>query len=70
MYLQIAHLAVHASDNKDPLEVRDVKEINLKFGHIKNIKRRKFAGVKDYFLIYKFCMIIINYCDCNYLLNF
>ncbi|XP_033227923.1 arylsulfatase B-like [Belonocnema kinseyi] len=45
LYLQIAHLAVHASDNKDPLEVRDVKEINLKFGHIKNIKRRKYAGM-------------------------
>ena len=55
LYLQIAHLAPHASDNEDPLEVRDVNEMNLNFGHIKDIKRRKFAG------LFIFCIISINY---------
>ncbi|XP_033208875.1 arylsulfatase B-like [Belonocnema kinseyi] len=45
LFLEIAHLAPHCSDAVDPLEVRDLKEIDSKFGYIQNPKRRKFAGM-------------------------
>ncbi|XP_076645885.1 arylsulfatase B [Halictus rubicundus] len=45
LYLQLSHAAVHSSDSKDVMEVRDVKEVNASLGYIKDFKRRKFAGV-------------------------
>lgn len=47
LYLQIAHLATHASglDNGEELQVKDMKKVNETFGYIKNINRRKLAGV-------------------------
>ncbi|XP_034948970.1 arylsulfatase B-like [Chelonus insularis] len=45
LYLQISHLAPHCSDLEDPLEVRDMKEVNRTFGHISDISRRKYAGM-------------------------
>lgn len=47
LYLQIAHLAMHASglDNGEELQVKDMKKVNETFGYIKNINRRKLAGV-------------------------
>nr|XP_050856383.1 arylsulfatase B-like isoform X3 [Vespula vulgaris] len=47
LYLQIAHLACHASglSNNDELQVPDMEKVNTDFGYIKDIKRRKFAGV-------------------------
>ncbi|XP_015182415.1 PREDICTED: arylsulfatase B-like [Polistes dominula] len=47
LYLQIAHLAMHASglDNGEELQVKDMKKVNDTFGYIKDINRRKLAGV-------------------------
>ncbi|CAK9822218.1 Arylsulfatase B [Anthophora retusa] len=45
LYLQLSHLAAHASDSKDVMEVRDMKEMNATLGYIKDFNRRKLAGV-------------------------
>ncbi|XP_034950888.1 arylsulfatase B-like isoform X2 [Chelonus insularis] len=45
LYLQISHLAPHSSDQRHPLEVRDMKEVNRTFGHISDISRRQYAGM-------------------------
>ncbi|KOC62042.1 Arylsulfatase B [Habropoda laboriosa] len=45
LYLQLSHLAPHASDSKDVMEVRDMKELNATLGYIEDFNRRKFAGV-------------------------
>ncbi|XP_047354134.1 arylsulfatase B-like [Vespa velutina] len=47
LYLQIAHLACHSSglDNGDELQVPDLNKVNTDFGYIKDMNRRKFAGV-------------------------
>ncbi|XP_076378806.1 arylsulfatase B [Megalopta genalis] len=45
LYLQLSHVAVHSSDSKDVMEVRDMKEVNASLGYIKDFNRRKFAGV-------------------------
>ena len=44
LFLEIAHLAPHCSDAADPLEVRDLNEVNSTFGYVENLKRRKFIG--------------------------
>lgn len=44
LYLQLAHLAVHASDSKEVMEVRDMEEVNATLGYIEDFNRRKFAG--------------------------
>lgn len=45
MYLQLSHLAPHASDAEEVMEVRDWKETNDTFGYIKDLNRRKYASV-------------------------
>ncbi|XP_043521229.1 arylsulfatase B-like, partial [Frieseomelitta varia] len=45
LYLQLSHLAAHASDAKAVMEVRDEKETNATLGYIDDFNRRKFAGV-------------------------
>ncbi|XP_046466733.1 arylsulfatase B [Neodiprion pinetum] len=45
LYLQIAHLAPHSGEPEEPLEVWNVTEVNLTLGYIKDINRRKFAGM-------------------------
>uniref|UniRef100_A0ABD2XNR8 Sulfatase N-terminal domain-containing protein n=2 Tax=Trichogramma kaykai TaxID=54128 RepID=A0ABD2XNR8_9HYME len=45
LFLEIAHLAGHASEAEESLEVRDMAEVNATFGHIKDIKRRRYAGM-------------------------
>lgn len=46
MYLQLAHLAPHSSNNEDGvlMEVRDWKETNTTLGYIKDLNRRKYAS--------------------------
>lgn len=45
LFLEVSHLAIHASDNEvEPLEVRDMAEVNATFAHIKDVRRRKCAG--------------------------
>ena len=60
LYLQIAHLAPHSSDNKDPLEVRDINEMNFHFGHIRDIKRRKYAGEISLFLTVVYQIVTVT----------
>ncbi|XP_076623890.1 arylsulfatase B [Colletes latitarsis] len=45
LYLQLAHVAVHSSDSKDVMEVRDTGEVNSTLRHIEDFDRRKFGGV-------------------------
>ncbi|XP_046733770.1 arylsulfatase B-like [Diprion similis] len=45
LYLQVAHLAAHSGEPDDPLEVWNMTEVNLTLGYIKDINRRKFAGM-------------------------
>ncbi|CAD1471204.1 unnamed protein product, partial [Heterotrigona itama] len=45
LYLQLSHLAAHASDAKAVMEVRDEGETNATLGYIDDFNRRKFAGV-------------------------
>ncbi|XP_015431893.1 PREDICTED: arylsulfatase B-like [Dufourea novaeangliae] len=45
LYLQLSHVAVHSSDSKDVMEVRDKEEVNSTLGYIEDFSRRKFAGV-------------------------
>ncbi|XP_012055336.1 PREDICTED: arylsulfatase B-like [Atta cephalotes] len=45
MYLQLAHLASHASNAEEIMEVYDWKETNATLGYIQDINRRKFASV-------------------------
>ncbi|XP_031833935.1 arylsulfatase B isoform X2 [Nomia melanderi] len=45
LYLQLSHVAVHSSDSKDVMEVRDANEVNRTLGYIEDFDRRKFAGV-------------------------
>ncbi|KAL7303858.1 hypothetical protein TKK_0003980 [Trichogramma kaykai] len=45
LFLEIAHLAGHASIKDDPLEVRDRAQVDAEFGHIENAERRKYAGM-------------------------
>ncbi|KAF7992279.1 hypothetical protein HCN44_001604 [Aphidius gifuensis] len=45
LYLQISHLAPHASDAVETLETRDINSVNKEFGYIRDSKRRKFAGM-------------------------
>ena len=44
LYLQLSHLAAHASDAKTVMEVRDERETNATLGYIEDFNRRKFAG--------------------------
>ena len=48
LYLHLAHLAGHASESDDSLEVRNVTNVNLEFGYIRDDKRRRFAGINKY----------------------
>ncbi|XP_014214434.1 arylsulfatase B-like [Copidosoma floridanum] len=45
LFLQISHLAVHASEAEDPLEVRNSTEVNTTFSYITDTNRRKYAGM-------------------------
>ncbi|KAJ8680582.1 hypothetical protein QAD02_016369 [Eretmocerus hayati] len=45
LFLEIAHLAVHASDGEETLEVRNLDEVRSSFPHIKNPGRQKYAGM-------------------------
>ncbi|XP_033228772.1 arylsulfatase J-like isoform X2 [Belonocnema kinseyi] len=45
LFLEIAHLAPHSGGLIDPLQVRDLKEVNKTLGYIKDFNRRKFAGM-------------------------
>ncbi|CAB0034749.1 unnamed protein product [Trichogramma brassicae] len=45
LFLEIAHLAGHASIKDDPLEVRDRAKVDAEFGHIESADRRKYAGM-------------------------
>lgn len=45
LFLEIAHLAPHCSNAVDPLEVRNLSQLNSTFGYIKNFNRRKYAGM-------------------------
>ncbi|KYM99142.1 Arylsulfatase B, partial [Cyphomyrmex costatus] len=45
MYLQLAHLASHASDAEEIMEVYDWEETNATLGYIQDLNRRKFASV-------------------------
>ncbi|XP_048514445.1 arylsulfatase B-like [Athalia rosae] len=45
LYLQIAHLAPHMGEPEDRVEVHDINEVNAKFGYIKDMTRRKYAGM-------------------------
>ncbi|KYM99141.1 Arylsulfatase B, partial [Cyphomyrmex costatus] len=45
IYLQLAHLASHASDAEEVMEVYDWKETNATFNYIQDLNRRKFASV-------------------------
>ncbi|XP_058803438.1 uncharacterized protein LOC131671204 [Phymastichus coffea] len=46
LFLQVAHLAVHASDSPlETLQVRNATVVNETFAHIKDSKRRKYAGM-------------------------
>ena len=44
LFLELAHLAVHASENVNPIEVRNMTEVNATLGYIRDINRRRFAG--------------------------
>lgn len=44
LFLEISHVAVHASDAADPLEVRNMTEVNATFPYIRDIRRRRYAG--------------------------
>ena len=43
LFLYLAHLAVHSSNPYDPLQVP--LAVERKFNYIKDIRRRKFAGM-------------------------
>ncbi|XP_008216017.2 arylsulfatase B [Nasonia vitripennis] len=45
LFLQLAHVAAHASENRDPIEVRNMTEVNDTLSYIPDINRRKYAGV-------------------------
>ncbi|KAJ8680583.1 hypothetical protein QAD02_016370 [Eretmocerus hayati] len=45
IFMEISHVAVHASEGNDTLEVRNMTEIDESFPHIKDISRRKYAGM-------------------------
>ncbi|XP_015608401.1 arylsulfatase B [Cephus cinctus] len=45
LYLHLAHPAPHSSEAKEVVEVRNMSEVNSRFGYIENINRRKFAGM-------------------------
>lgn len=53
MYLQLSHLAPHASD-EGHIEVRDWKETNVTLGYIKDLNRRKFASKYNFV---SFCLV-------------
>lgn len=53
LFLQIAHLAPHASDNVEPLEVPNARMLNESFGYIKDRDRQRFAGQFKYSSILK-----------------
>ena len=44
LFLEISHLAAHASEAEDPLEVRSMAEVNATFPYIRDINRRRYAG--------------------------
>ncbi|XP_011881608.1 PREDICTED: arylsulfatase B-like isoform X2 [Vollenhovia emeryi] len=45
MYLQLAHLAAHASNAESVMEVRNRKETKATLGYIEDFNRRKYASV-------------------------
>ncbi|XP_011304476.1 arylsulfatase B-like [Fopius arisanus] len=45
LYLQLSHLAPHASDGDETLETRNFTAVNETFHYIRDIKRRKYAGM-------------------------
>lgn len=47
LFLYLAHLAVHSANAKDPLQAPP--EIVEKFSYIKDKRRRKFAGMLNFF---------------------
>lgn len=48
LYLQLAHLAGHATEGAETLEVRNLTEVNQRFAYISDINRRKYAGELKY----------------------
>ncbi|KAB0799282.1 hypothetical protein PPYR_07162 [Photinus pyralis] len=45
LFLMVSHLAVHAADRNQLLEVPDLVETNKTFGYITDYRRRLFAGM-------------------------
>ncbi|XP_063973449.1 arylsulfatase B-like isoform X1 [Diachasmimorpha longicaudata] len=45
LYLQLSHLAPHASDAAETLETRNFTVVNETFHYIEDIQRRKYAGM-------------------------
>ncbi|XP_023316845.1 arylsulfatase B-like [Trichogramma pretiosum] len=45
LYLQLSHLAAHASEGAEPIEVRNLTEVDAEFGHVPEPNRRRYAGV-------------------------
>ncbi|KAJ8680580.1 hypothetical protein QAD02_016367 [Eretmocerus hayati] len=45
LFLEISHLAPHAGGVEDPLEVPDLSETNRTFSYVKDLNRRKYAGM-------------------------
>lgn len=53
LYLQVSHLAPHASENVDRIEVKDMSKVNKTLGYIPDVNRRKYAGNYLYIEIIK-----------------
>ena len=52
LYLHISHLACHASIGEDPIEVRNMTEVNDTLGYIPDLNRRKYGGNINVYRIY------------------
>ena len=47
LYLHLAHLAAHASEGAQPMEVRNIEKVNCELGYIPDENRRRYAGNKS-----------------------
>ncbi|CAB0044605.1 unnamed protein product [Trichogramma brassicae] len=45
LYLQLSHLAAHASEGAEPIEVQNLTEVDSEFGYVPEPNRRRYAGV-------------------------
>lgn len=60
LFLQLAHVAGHASENRDPIEVRNMTEVNETLSYIPDFNRRKYAG-NEHEHFFKFIFNIHSY---------